>query len=106
MKKILIVDDHPIVRDGLKQILADTEDMVVGGEAGSADEALALVRDADWDRLAGTVDQIVHSAALVNHVLPYAQLFEPNVVGTAELIRLALTTRSSPSSTNSPSGPC
>ena len=49
MKKILIVDDHPIVRDGLKQILADTEDMVVGGEAGSADEALALVRDADWD---------------------------------------------------------
>ncbi|MFI2369945.1 carboxylic acid reductase [Streptomyces sp. NPDC018833] len=51
------------------------------------------LRDADWDRLAGTVDQIVHSAALVNHVLPYAQLFEPNVVGTAELIRLALTTR-------------
>jgi len=49
MKRILIVDDHPIVRDGLKQILADTEDMVVGGEAGSADEALALVRDADWD---------------------------------------------------------
>jgi DNA-binding NarL/FixJ family response regulator len=49
MKKILIVDDHPIVRDGLKQILADTEDMVVGGEAGTADEALALVRDSDWD---------------------------------------------------------
>jgi two-component system invasion response regulator UvrY len=49
MKRILIVDDHPIVRDGLKQILADTEDMVVGGEAGSADEALALVRDSDWD---------------------------------------------------------
>ena len=49
MKKILIVDDHPIVRDGLKQILADTEDMVVGGEAGSADEALTLVRDSDWD---------------------------------------------------------
>jgi two-component system, NarL family, invasion response regulator UvrY len=49
MKKILIVDDHPIVRDGLKQILADTEDMVVGGEAGSADEALTLVRNSDWD---------------------------------------------------------
>jgi len=44
MKRILIVDDHPIVRDGLKQILADTEDMVVGGEAGSA-----RVRDSDWD---------------------------------------------------------
>lgn len=44
-----------------------------------------------WLRLAETVDVIVHPAALVNHVLPYAQLFGPNVVGTAELIRLALT---------------
>lgn len=51
------------------------------------------LRDADWERLAGGVDQIVHAAALVNHVLPYAQLFGPNVVGTAELIGLALTTR-------------
>ena len=49
MKKILIVDDHPIVRDGLKQILGDTDDLVVSGEAGNADEALALVRDSDFD---------------------------------------------------------
>ncbi len=46
-----------------------------------------------WQRLADTVDQIVDPAALVNHVLPYSQLFGPNVAGTAELIRLALTTR-------------
>ena len=49
MKRILIVDDHPIVRDGLKQILGDTDDLVVGGEAGNADEALSLVRDSDFD---------------------------------------------------------
>jgi len=49
VKRILIVDDHPIVRDGLKRILAETEDLVVGAEAGSADEALALVRESDWD---------------------------------------------------------
>ncbi|MDQ5857479.1 MAG: response regulator transcription factor [Acidobacteriota bacterium] len=49
MKRILIVDDHPIVRDGLKQILAETEDLVVGAEAGNADDALALVRESDWD---------------------------------------------------------
>jgi fatty acid CoA ligase FadD9 len=49
--------------------------------------------EATWDRLAASVDQIVHAAALVNHVLPYAQLFGPNVAGTAELIRLALTGR-------------
>jgi fatty acid CoA ligase FadD9 len=46
--------------------------------------------------LAHSVDLIVHPAALVNHVLPYAQLFGPNVVGTAELIRLAITTRIKP----------
>ncbi|MFI0191656.1 carboxylic acid reductase [Streptomyces sp. NPDC017082] len=46
-----------------------------------------------WRRLAGTVDLIVHPAALVNHVLPYDQLFGPNVRGTAELIRLAVTSR-------------
>ncbi|WP_225323412.1 carboxylic acid reductase [Mycobacterium marseillense] len=51
---------------------------------------------ATWQRLAQSVDMIVHPAALVNHVLPYDQLFGPNVVGTAELIRLAITTRIKP----------
>ncbi|MES9507073.1 carboxylic acid reductase [Streptomyces sp. NPDC000609] len=49
-----------------------------------------------WNGLADTVDLIVHPAALVNHVLPYRQLFGPNVAGTAELIRLALTARIKP----------
>lgn len=51
---------------------------------------------ATWQRLAQSVDLIVHPAALVNHVLPYDQLFGPNVAGTAELIRLAITTRIKP----------
>ena len=46
-----------------------------------------------WQLLADTVDLIVDSAAVVNAVLPYSELFGPNVVGTAELIRLALSTR-------------
>ncbi|MGE3691718.1 MAG: carboxylic acid reductase [Novosphingobium sp.] len=49
--------------------------------------------EATWDRLAGEVDLIVHTGAHVNHVLPYNQLFAANVNGTADLIRLALTTR-------------
>ncbi|WP_059020145.1 carboxylic acid reductase [Mycobacterium sp. M26] len=49
-----------------------------------------------WQRLADTVDLIVDPAALVNHVLPYRELFAPNVLGTAELIRVALTTRIKP----------
>ena len=38
----------------------------------------------------------MHPAALVNHVLPYGQLFGPNVVGTAEVIRLAISERIKP----------
>jgi fatty acid CoA ligase FadD9 len=60
-----------------------------------SEPALGLI-DADWQRLAQTVDLIVHPAAFVNHVLPYSQLFGPNVVGTAELIRLAISYRIKP----------
>ncbi|MFX0576255.1 carboxylic acid reductase [Nocardia nepalensis] len=66
---------------------------VLPGDIGEPNLGL---NDATWHRLADTVDLIVHPAALVNHVLPYDQLFGPNVVGTAELIRLAITTRIKP----------
>jgi two-component system invasion response regulator UvrY len=49
MIKVLIVDDHPVVRRGLKDMLADAGDMVVGGEAGSAQEAMRLVGAQRWD---------------------------------------------------------
>jgi thioester reductase-like protein len=52
--------------------------------------------DHTWQRLAESVDLIVDSAALVNAVLPYSALFAPNVAGTAELIRIALTTKLKP----------
>ncbi|SEH83034.1 fatty acid CoA ligase FadD9 [Mycolicibacterium rutilum] len=66
---------------------------VIAGDKGEAD--LGLDRQT-WQRLADTVDLIVDPAALVNHVLPYSQLFGPNAVGTAELIRIALTTKIKP----------
>jgi DNA-binding NarL/FixJ family response regulator len=49
MKKILIVDDHEVVRDGVKRILDEKFDAAVFGEAGSLPEALKLVREQDWD---------------------------------------------------------
>lgn len=66
---------------------------VLAGDKGEAD--LGLSQEV-WQRLADTVDLIVDPAALVNHVLPYSQLFGPNALGTAELIRLALTSRVKP----------
>jgi DNA-binding NarL/FixJ family response regulator len=49
MIRILIADDHAIVREGLKQILAETPDMVVAGEAANGQEALEYIRKAECD---------------------------------------------------------
>lgn len=49
MINVLIADDHAVVRRGLRQILAETSDIVVGAEAGTADDVLQLVRDSRFD---------------------------------------------------------
>jgi len=47
--KILIIDEHEVVRDGVKNILDDRLGVTVFGEAGTAAEAVKLARDEDWD---------------------------------------------------------
>jgi two-component system invasion response regulator UvrY len=47
--EVLIADDHAIIRDGLKKILGDTDDMVVAGEATNGMQALEKVRERNWD---------------------------------------------------------
>jgi two-component system invasion response regulator UvrY len=49
MKRILIVDDQDVVRDGLKKILDEPAGTLIFGEATSQTEALKLVREHDWD---------------------------------------------------------
>ena len=49
MIKIIIADDHAIVRRGLKQILSDTYDIKVVDEATSGEELLSKIRDKDYD---------------------------------------------------------
>ncbi len=51
MTRVLLADDHAIIRDGVKQILADTDDLVVAGEAANGAEVLKLVAAQDWDLL-------------------------------------------------------
>lgn len=47
--RILIVDDHAIVREGLKQILAEVDDIEVAGEADCSSRALQMARREPWN---------------------------------------------------------
>ena len=49
MLKILVVDDHPVVRRGLKQILTEEPDVALVGEAQTSSEVFDLVRAQRWD---------------------------------------------------------
>lgn len=49
MIKVLVADDHTIVREGLKQILAETSDIVVSGEAANGQEILNKIFKNDYD---------------------------------------------------------
>ncbi|MBC7501134.1 MAG: response regulator transcription factor [Herminiimonas sp.] len=49
--RVLIADDHAIVREGLKQILADTKDIIVAGHAENGVDAIKRTREIDCDVL-------------------------------------------------------
>ena len=49
MIRVLIADDHPILRAGLKTLLSECEDMSVSGEASSGDETIRMVRSGQHD---------------------------------------------------------
>jgi DNA-binding NarL/FixJ family response regulator len=46
--EVLVADDHSIIRNGLRNILDDTDDLVVADEAADGNEALRKVRERDW----------------------------------------------------------
>jgi DNA-binding NarL/FixJ family response regulator len=47
--KVFLVDDHQIVRDGIRSLIEDAEDIVIIGEAGSGEEMLTLLEPAQPD---------------------------------------------------------
>ena len=53
MIRVLVCDDHFIVREGIKQVLADAADIALAGEAESGPQALRQVRDAAEQTAAG-----------------------------------------------------
>jgi DNA-binding NarL/FixJ family response regulator len=51
MITLLVVDDHAVVRQGIRQILAETPDIAVGADAVNGAEALAHARAGTWDAI-------------------------------------------------------
>ena len=49
MTKILVVDDHAVVRDGVKRMFNEQPGTVAFGEASTPHEAIKLVSEQDWD---------------------------------------------------------
>jgi two-component system, NarL family, invasion response regulator UvrY len=49
MIRVLIADDHPLLREGLKHILADCNDIAIAGEVGNGSDVLAKVRSETFD---------------------------------------------------------
>jgi len=50
-KKVLVADDHAVVREGIKRIIAETADIVVAGEAVNGWEVLEKARGGDYDAI-------------------------------------------------------
>ncbi|HEY5937967.1 MAG TPA: thioester reductase domain-containing protein [Kofleriaceae bacterium] len=93
--------DDRVARDRLRSALGDRgdqlEQLITSGRvrvcAGDLMAPLLGLASRDHEALANSIDAIVHSGALVNHALSYQQLFEPNVRGTLEIMRLAMRRR-------------
>ncbi|HKY19618.1 MAG TPA: response regulator transcription factor [Vicinamibacterales bacterium] len=49
MTRILLIDDHPVVRQGIKQVLTDAFHPALVGEAATAEDGLTEVRTTEWD---------------------------------------------------------
>ncbi len=64
MIRVLICDDHLIVRQGIKQMLADTGDIVVAGEADNGPDAIRKVREAS------TADALDIKVVLMDIAMP------------------------------------
>ncbi len=83
--------DETLERDYSR--LASQHLEVLAGDVASANLGLD---EQTYQRLSSEVDRIIHVAALVNHKMSYQNFFHANVVGTAEVIKLALMDKRKP----------
>jgi two-component system NarL family response regulator len=92
--RILLVDDHPLVREGLKRTLTSMVGVIVVGEAASGEEAVARARDLEPDlvimdlslpRMSG-----IEASRLIKAQLPATRILALTMHGEDVYIRGAL----------------
>jgi DNA-binding NarL/FixJ family response regulator len=68
--RVLLADDHAIIRDGIRQILEDTDDLEVAGEASNGVEVMQQIRAADFGLLVLDISMPGRNGIdLIRHVL-------------------------------------
>ncbi|MGZ4970717.1 MAG: response regulator [Methylobacter sp.] len=72
MIRVLIVDDHELMREGLKQLFDDEEDIAVCAEAGSGEEALAVIQKKTFDLVLLDISLPgIHGVELIKKIKEY-----------------------------------
>ena len=99
-RRVLIVDDHPVVRRGLAQVLNGTDDLEACGEAESAADALKAVADIHPDvavvdltlKGKGGLELYVMCEIPANVILAeeFAEIFDGFSIGSNDLTQLIL----------------
>ena len=102
-KFICLVRCHPSAINPFDRIYQNMSDLHLWKEeyrdriialSGDLAKAKFGLDDQTYERLAADIDLIFHCGAIVNFILPYTQLYDSNVFGTCEVIRLACYTPS------------
>ena len=82
----MLIDDHPIVREGLKRIICENLDMAVVAEASDGNEALhvitttpcdAVLLDISFPRMSGVVAHMSRSTAVSESARPLRRRSHP-----------------------------
>ena len=82
MIRVLSVDDHALMREGLKRILDECEDIKVTGEAGSGEEALRVLASQKFDLVISDLRfrHLLYSHILIVIVNSYKQTGSPETL--------------------------
>ena len=92
--RILLVDDHPLFRDGVANSLASAEDLIVVAQAGSGEEALELARQLEPDMVLMDISMPgiggIAAVGQISAMLPRARIMMLTMAETPESLLAAL----------------